>query len=68
MLVHAIDNRMLLEGVFRALYRSCNLQGVLEFDSVDVALVPQTLSSLGFAKGMGPFPHDGCWGISLLPQ
>ena len=68
MFVHAIDDGMLLKGAFRALCRSCNLQGVLKLNNVDVAhLVPRTLSCLGFAKRTGPFPCDGGWGVLPSP-
>ena len=54
MFVYAIYDCMLFEGAFCALRRSCNLQGISELDSVNVArLVPWTLSCLGLSKRAG---------------
>ena len=66
MFIHAIDNHMLLKGVFCTHCHPCNLQGILEFNHINIThLVPQSQSCLGFTKWMGPFPCDGCGGVSL---
>ena len=69
MFVYAIDDCMLLKGVFCALCHPCNLQGILIFDHCNVALWchghnPALVSPNGWGHfpvmdaGGSPFPHN----------